>query len=79
LLSQVSTAGSSVQEDRLGAFIQDDSIPVQMLYLSNQAVRAEFLKKFNPINNRQNVVVVPSSGRAAAQAVLREHGAYGHN
>ena len=66
---------------RLAVFsaAQVDEIPVQMLDLSDPAVNAEFLKKFNPINDGQNVVVVPSSGRAAARAVLREHGVYGPN
>jgi hypothetical protein len=58
---------------------QVEHIPVQMLDLSDPVVNAEFLKKFHPINDGQNVVVVPSSARAAARAVLREYGAYGPN
>ncbi|WP_420998314.1 hypothetical protein ACKI2N_031970 [Cupriavidus sp. 30B13] len=66
---------------RLAVFsaAQVDDIPVRMLNLSDPAVNAEFLKKFNPINDGKNVVVVPSAGRAAARAVLRDYGMYGPN
>jgi hypothetical protein len=71
----------SLDNRRLSAFkaAQIEDIPIQRLDLSNPAVRAEFLKKFKPINDGWNNVVVPATGRAEARRLLREFGKYAPN
>jgi hypothetical protein len=71
----------SLDNRRLSAFkaAQLEDVPVQRLELSDPAVRAEFLKKFKPINDGWNNVVVPAAGRADARRILREHGKYDPN
>jgi hypothetical protein len=71
----------SLDNRRLSAFkaAQLEDIPVQRLELSDPAVRAEFLKKFKPINDGWNNVVVPAAGRAEARRILREYGKYDPN
>lgn len=71
----------SLDNRRLSAFkaAQLDDIPIQRLDLDDPAVKAEFLKKFNPINDGLNNVVVPKMGRADARNILREFGKYGPN
>jgi hypothetical protein len=54
-------------------------IPVQRLDLADPAVKAEFLKTFNPINDGLNNIVVPKAGRADARRILREFGKYDSN
>jgi hypothetical protein len=71
----------SLDNRRLSAFkaAQLEDIPIQRLDLSDPAVRAEFLKKFKPINDGWNNVVVPAAGRAEARRILREYGKYDSN
>ncbi|MEQ1904914.1 MAG: hypothetical protein ABL888_12070 [Pirellulaceae bacterium] len=71
----------SLDNRRLTAFkaAQLDDIPVQRLDLADPAVKAEFLKKFKPINDGLNNVVVPKVGRADARRILREFGKYDSN
>jgi hypothetical protein len=71
----------SLDNRRLTIFnaAEQDSVPIKRLSLSAPDVKAEFLKKFRPINDGQNIIVVPSKGRAAARAILREAGKYDPN
>src|SRR5262249_49239293 len=55
---------------------QVDEIPVRRVELDDPGIRAEFLKKFNPIEGGTKNVVVTSSGRAEARRLLREYGKY---
>ncbi|WP_209725729.1 MULTISPECIES: LysM peptidoglycan-binding domain-containing protein [Asticcacaulis] len=71
----------SLDNRRLVAFnaAQLDNIPVKTLDMSDPSVRAEFLKKFRPVNDGKNIVVVKAGDRSAARTVLRENGVYGEN
>ena len=61
---------------RLAAFqaANVEQIPIQRVSLSNRAIRAEFLQKFNPIEGGTKIVITPKSGRAAAEEILRQFG-----
>ena len=50
-------------------------IPIQRVPLSDPAIMKEFLRKFNPVNGGQSIVVTPNAaGRGTAEAVLRQYG-----
>ena len=66
----------SLDNRRLAAFQAAGvkEIPIQRVSLSDPVIRTEFQKKFNPIDGGSKIVIVPKSGRAAAEAVLRKQG-----
>ena len=61
---------------RLAAFqAAGVDVPIQRVSLADPAIAKEFAKKFNPVNGGEHIIVTANaSGRAAAEAVLRQHG-----
>lgn len=68
----------SLDNRRLTCFkaAQLDEIPVQLVDLNDPVVKAEFLKKFRPINDGLNNIIVPKEHRGDARKLLREHNKY---
>ncbi|MBX9432000.1 hypothetical protein ACI2UZ_08050 [Ralstonia nicotianae] len=67
----------SIDNRRLVAFNTAgiDNVPIQVVSLEDPAVAARFFDRFDSIGGTgQNIVITPSSGRTAAQQLLKDFG-----
>ena len=67
----------SIDNRRLIGFnmVEVPDVPIQVMSLKDPIVADRFFKRFDPIGGEGlNIVVTPTSGRTAAQQLLKNYG-----